>query len=148
MRQLVRAIILVAFAFLSNPVEAQTTVSVVNVTMRDPSSDSSLSSMEMKASPNSVKAGPIKFAVTNQSQSVVHEMILVQTDGSGKALPYNDKAGRVVESRIHRLGEVSDLKPGTSGTMTRTLKPGSYLLICNQPEHYKQGMWTSFVVTP
>ena len=34
------------------------------------------------------------------------------------------------------LGEVSELDPGKSGTLTLTIKPGKYLLVCNVPGHY------------
>jgi uncharacterized cupredoxin-like copper-binding protein len=53
----------------------------------------------------------------------------------------------VIEKRIHHLGEISDLKPGAKGTMTLDLKPGSYVVICNQPGHYKAGMMTALTVT-
>jgi uncharacterized cupredoxin-like copper-binding protein len=46
----------------------------------------------------------------------------------------------VIEKKIQRLGEISDLKPGAAGAMTLSLKAGSYVLICNQPGHYKAGM--------
>jgi Sulfocyanin (SoxE) domain len=39
------------------------------------------------------------------------------------------------------------LKPETSGKLTLNLKPGPYLLMCNQPGHWHAGMWTKFTVT-
>ena len=55
-------------------------------------------------------------------------------------LSYDEKRATVVEERIRSLGEISDLAPGASGKLAVNLKPGSYLLICNQPGHYKAGM--------
>jgi hypothetical protein len=44
-------------------------------------------------------------------------------------------------------GEVSELDPGKSGSVTVALKAGKYLLICNVPGHFGAGMWTEFTVT-
>jgi len=44
-------------------------------------------------------------------------------------------------------GEVPELDPGKSGTLSVSLQPGTYLLLCNQPGHYEAGMWTVFTVT-
>ena len=55
--------------------------------------------------------------------------------------------GEVIETRIKHLGEVPDLGPGRAGSLTLQLSPGTYLLICNQPNHYKAGMWTKLTVT-
>jgi uncharacterized cupredoxin-like copper-binding protein len=40
-----------------------------------------------------------------------------------------------------------DLPPGTKKTLTLTLKPGNYILMCNQPDHYKTGMKANLSVT-
>jgi uncharacterized cupredoxin-like copper-binding protein len=72
---------------------------------------------------------------------------VVASPPNGGKLPYDEKVGRVIENRIKDLGEVSDLPPGKSGSLTLTLTPGNYLLICNQPNHYRAGMWTRLTVT-
>ena len=123
------------------------TPSVVKVDMTDSTVDPSLQKMVMKADPQTVKAGPVTFEVSNGSKSLVHEMIVVSVADPGSPLPYDDKANRVIESKIKHLGEASDLKPGSRKTLKLTLKPGSYLLICNQTGHYHQGMTTTFTVT-
>jgi uncharacterized cupredoxin-like copper-binding protein len=53
----------------------------------------------------------------------------------------------VIETQLKSLGEVEELKPGKSGKLTLNLKPGSYLLMYNQPGHWHAGMWTKFTVT-
>ena len=118
----------------------------VNVTLEDASEGGNLSGMKMTATPDSVKAGRITLHATNKSQALVHEVIVVLPPANGAPLPYDDKEGRVIEKRIKDLGEVSDLPPGKSGSLTVRLVPGSYLLICNQPNHYKAGMWTKLTV--
>ena len=64
-----------------------------------------------------------------------------------KPLPYIDAENQVDEDKVGDKGEVSELDPGKSGTLTVALKPGKYLLICNVPGHYSAGMWTEFEVT-
>jgi uncharacterized cupredoxin-like copper-binding protein len=110
--------------------------SVVNVSLEDASSNGSLSGMKMTATPGSVKAGRITIHATNQSKGLVHEVIVVRPAANGAKMPYDEKTGRVIEKQIKDLGEVSDLPPGKSGSLTLNLIPGDYLLICNQPNHY------------
>ncbi len=119
----------------------------VNVLLEDASDGGNLSGMQMTATPDSVKSGRITIHATNASKGLMHEVIVVRAPANGAPLPYNDKAGKVVEKRIKDLGEVADLPPGKSGSITLQLAPGNYLLICNQPSHYKAGMWTKLTVT-
>ena len=49
--------------------------------------------------------------------------------------------------QTHSLGEVGDLPPGHSGKLTLNLKPGKYLLFCNESGHYADGMKTELTVT-
>jgi uncharacterized cupredoxin-like copper-binding protein len=101
----------------------------------------------MTATPDTVRAGRVTIHAANNSQGLVHEVIVVRATANGAALPYDDKNGRVIENKVKHLGEVSDLAPGKSGSLTLHLTPGNYLLICNQPNHYKAGMWTKLAVT-
>jgi uncharacterized cupredoxin-like copper-binding protein len=118
----------------------------VNVLLEDASEGGNLSGMKMTATPGSVIAGRVTIHATNKSQGLVHEVIIVAPPPNGAPLPYDDKEGRVIEKKIKDLGEVSDLPPGKSGSLTVRLDPGNYLLICNQPNHYKAGMWTKLAV--
>jgi uncharacterized cupredoxin-like copper-binding protein len=52
----------------------------------------------------------------------------------------------VDEDAAGHLGEVSELDPGASGTLTIDLKPGKYVLFCNLPAHFMNGMWTEITV--
>ena len=120
---------------------------IVHVDLMDPSTGSSVKDMTIKADEQSVKAGPVTFVVSNDSKDLVHEMIVVSVDKPDAPLPYDKKDDRVVESKIKDLGEASDLDPGQKKTLKLTLKPGTYLLMCNQPHHYMAGMETKLVVT-
>lgn len=120
---------------------------VVHVDLMDPSSGPLVKSMMIKTDQTSVKAGSVKFLVSNDSKTLVHEMIVVSVTDPNTPLPYDRKDDRVNESKIKDLGEASDLPPGTKKTLSLTLKPGDYMLMCNQPGHYKGGMKASLTVT-
>ncbi|MFZ5790660.1 MAG: hypothetical protein ACOY3L_08185 [Pseudomonadota bacterium] len=104
--------------------------------------------MTIRVDRPSVKAGPVTFDVTNWSQSLIHEMVVVAVDNPLAPLPYDYSQGRVMEGQVKTVGEVSDLTPNASGTVDLTLAPGSYLLICNVAGHYAAGMVTPLTVTP
>jgi uncharacterized cupredoxin-like copper-binding protein len=74
-------------------------------------------------------------------------MIVMQLQDPTKPLPYIDQENRVDEDKAGDKGEVSELDPGKTGSLTISLKPAKYLLICNVPGHYAAGMWTEFEVT-
>jgi uncharacterized cupredoxin-like copper-binding protein len=121
---------------------------VIHIDLMDPSSGPSRKSMMIKTDRQSVKAGPVTFMVSNDSKNLVHEMIVVSVADPNTPLPYDLKDDRVIESKIKDLGEASDLPPGTKKTLTLMLKPGDYILMCNQPAHYKTGMKANLTVTP
>lgn len=119
----------------------------VNVVLQDATDGGDVTGMKMIATPDSVKAGQITIHATNESKGLVHEVVVILAPKDGAPLPYDSKTAAVVEKRVKDIGEVPDLAPGKSGTLTLRLAPGNYLLICNQPSHYKAGMWTRLTVT-
>lgn len=110
--------------------------------------DLSKATMGIKTSPGEAKAGVVTFKVTNDSKDTIHEMIVMYLADPTKPLPYIDDEKRVDEDKAGDKGEVSELEPGKSGSLTVNLKAGTYLLICNVPGHYAAGMWTTFTVKP
>ena len=112
-----------------------------------PGLDLSKATMGMKLSSASAPAGVLTFRVTNNSNDTVHEMIVIYMADPTKQLPYIANENRVDEDKAGDKGEVSELDPGKSGSLTVNLKPGSYLLICNVPGHFAAGMWARFEVT-
>jgi uncharacterized cupredoxin-like copper-binding protein len=97
---------------------------------------------------HSIAAGRVTFEVNNNAEKTIHEMLVIPLKNTGTALPYLKNENRLDETKIHSLGEVSELDPGKSGTLKLTLKPGKYLLVCNVPGHYAGGMWTLLTVRP
>jgi uncharacterized cupredoxin-like copper-binding protein len=97
---------------------------------------------------HTIKAGAVTFEVKNNSEKTVHEMLVLPIKDTNTSLPYLKNESRLDESKTKSLGEVSELDPGKSGTLTLNLKPGKYLLTCNVPTHYMAGMWTLLTVGP
>jgi uncharacterized cupredoxin-like copper-binding protein len=112
-----------------------------------PGMDMSKATMGMKLSRKNAPAGVVTFKVTNASKDTVHEMIAMYRQDPTKPLPYLDAENRVDEDKAGDKGEVSELDPGQSGTLTVGLKPGKYVLICNVPGHFDSGMWAEVDIT-
>ena len=109
--------------------------------------DLSKATMGIKLDRNSAPAGVVTFKVNNVSKDTIHEMIVMYLQDPTKPLPYIDNENRVDEDKAGDKGEVSELDPGQSGTLSVPLRVGKYLLICNVPGHYAAGMWAEFEVT-
>lgn len=146
-KRLVAALLTIALSSpVLSPVAYAAAAQIVAVTLQDPSVDPSNSGMMIKADTTKVKAGRVTFEAINRSKDLVHEMLVVPAPPDGTELPYDTKTSMIIEKRVHSLGEISELKPGARGKVTLNLKAGTYLLLCNQPGHYKAGMSTKLVV--
>ena len=143
-RSLSGLLLLLALLVVCGHAEAAT--ATVNALLQDATTGSGVRSDRIVLDRRSVPAGKVTFHAVNQSKELVHELLVVRPE-PGQALPYDEKKAVVSEGRTHVLGEVDDLRPGASGTVTLDLEPGSYMLLCNQPGHYKSGMKTMFSVT-
>jgi uncharacterized cupredoxin-like copper-binding protein len=106
----------------------------------------------VKPSLKFVAAGKITFTAKNIG-TIKHEMVLVRVQ-PGTPLP-TAADGSVDEAAIpaaDKLGEVGNIKPKKSGTLTKTLTPGDYMLFCNLVStsggttfvHYAEGMHSEF----
>src|SRR5487761_1931123 len=106
-----------------------------------------LATMGVKVSTDHAPAGIVSFQVTNDSKDTIHEMVVAKLTDPGQPLPYDPKKSVVIEDKIAYLGEVEETDPGKSGTFTKALAPGQYILMCNIAGHFVAGMWTTFTVT-
>lgn len=120
---------------------------LLGIKLQDSSTDSSIAQMRIVLDRETIKPGHVTLHAENQSKNLVHEVIIARDDGA-KELPTDAKHARVIESRVKRLGEIADLAPGKSGTLTLNLNPGTYALFCNQPGHYQDGMFAKLTVAP
>ena len=107
--------------------------------------DHAMANMGLTLSQDHAKAGNVTFVVTNSAKETIHEMVVIPYPESGK-VPYSDKDAKFDEDAAGHLGEVSELEPGKAGSLSLDLKPGKYILSCNIPNHFANGMWAVFTV--
>ena len=117
-----------------------------NLGMAMSGGDMSKAMMGVFAVPSTVPAGEVTFTATNRSTDTIHEMILIKVTDPKKPLPYLAADNKIDEDAAGHLGEVSELDPSKSGSLTMKLDPGTYMLLCNIPGHYMAGMWTTITV--
>jgi uncharacterized cupredoxin-like copper-binding protein len=95
------------------------------------------------------KAGSATINAPNEGQ-VEHELVLFKTNMDPAKLPTAADSG-VDEEKLDKvaeeIGEIADVEPGESGSATFDLTPGKYVMFCNLPGHYVQGMYGSVTVT-
>lgn len=91
--------------------------------------------------PTSAKAGKITFVVKNTG-FLKHEFLVLKTNTKANKLP--QKGTTAVVSGL--IGKIAQYKGGLTKTLSLTLKPGHYILLCNVPAHYKAGQHVDFTV--
>jgi uncharacterized cupredoxin-like copper-binding protein len=96
-------------------------------------------------SPGSAAAGEVSFNITNNGPTT-HEFLIVKSEEDPASLQV-DKDDIVPEDSLDVVDEQEEIAPGTAPTLTADLEAGSYILMCNLPTHYEQGMHTGFTVT-
>ena len=90
-------------------------------------------------------AGRVKITAPNDGK-VVHELVLLKTNrdpGSFEAPGGEVDEKALEESGAEIPGEIADVPPGKTKSVTVDLKPGKYAMICNVPGHYQRGMYGS-----
>lgn len=107
-----------------------------------------LAGMGITTTATPLTAGEIAFNVKNDSTTMVHEMVVVPIADATTPPVYDAVAMAVDEGAAGAIGEVEELAPGASGSVTLHLAAGTYILICNVPGHYAAGMWTVITVAP
>jgi len=125
---------------------AATASKVIAVQLLDATDDPSMAGMQLTIDQDTVPAGPITFAVTNRSKSVTHELLVVKLPSQDPKLPYDEKDSKVVEGKLTKVVDSDDIKPGVKKMITVVMKPGDYLLICNQAGQYLAGMRATLTV--
>ena len=97
--------------------------------------------------PDSAPAGEITFDITNDAEQT-HEFVVFKTDLAPDQLP-TDEDGDVDEAGegVEHIDEIEDIGAGSTQSLTVNLDAGSYVLICNLPGHYAQGMHAGFTVS-
>ncbi len=89
-------------------------------------------------------AGSVEISAPNVG-GVMHELVLAKTNLDPAKLP-TVAGGEVDEEALDVPGEIPDVAAGSTGTATIDLEPGKYVMFCNLPAHYAQGMYGSLTV--
>ena len=120
---------------------------VLGVKLEDSSTDPAITHMRITLNHGTLTPGRVTFEAVNESKALKHEVVVVRERGTGD-LPIDPQHDRINEHAVRRLGEIADLAPGETGKLTLNLGPGTYLLLCDEPGHYKDGMAAKLVVAP
>ena len=108
----------------------------VGVTLRD---------FAIELDDTSAPAGEVTFDVHNDGPSI-HEFVVFKSDLAPDALPTDDE-GLVEEGEsFEPIDEIEDIADGADHELTIDAEAGDYVLICNLPGHYAQGMAVGFTV--
>jgi uncharacterized cupredoxin-like copper-binding protein len=94
--------------------------------------------------PTEVAVGEVTFTINNEGPSA-HEFVVIESDTAPGDLPVED--GLVSEDGVTVIGEAEDVAPSTTVPLTLELEAGQYVIICNLPGHYEQGMYTGLKAT-
>ena len=101
-------------------------------------------------SPNepTLKAGSTVIEAPNEG-SVEHELVVFKTDKNPADLP-TEANGDVDEEQLDKEageeGEIADVEAGETKSEKFKLTPGKYVIFCNLPGHYAQGMYGTITV--
>lgn len=98
-------------------------------------------------SSGSLAAGELSFEGLNEG-TLTHEfeVFRVPEGVDADALPLDGDTARADEL-LELVDEVEDIAPGTSATLSLSLDPGGYAVLCNLAGHYENGMHATFTVT-
>ncbi|MCH7578655.1 MAG: hypothetical protein IIB22_00225 [Chloroflexi bacterium] len=99
----------------------------------------------VSASPDSIPAGEITFAVSNEG-NIGHNLRIIKTDLPADALPLDSTGLAVDEGAVNVVAQSPELRSGETDEIITTLEAGSYVLICNIAGHYDAGMNAAFTV--
>lgn len=95
------------------------------------------------------KAGRTTIEAPNEG-SMEHELVLFKTNMNPAKLP-TEANGGVDEEKLDEVaeeaGEIADVEAGKSKSEEFDLTPGRYVMFCNIPGHYAQGMYGTLTVT-
>jgi uncharacterized cupredoxin-like copper-binding protein len=95
----------------------------------------------------SLPAGSTTFDISNDAEQT-HEFVVIKTDLDAADLPTDDSGDVDEEGEgIQPVDEVEDIAAGSTESLTVDLDAGNYVVICNLPGHYRQGMHSSFTVS-
>jgi uncharacterized cupredoxin-like copper-binding protein len=93
--------------------------------------------------PDSAEAGSLTFSATNDGTET-HEIEIFSGDVDPSTLPVEDNVAST--EGLALVDEIEDITPGSSADLTVDLDAGQYVVMCNLPGHFEQGMYSTFAV--
>lgn len=135
---------------------ARVTVSLVDMPMMSGTGDPAPLGvpMRLRSAVTTVPAGQVTFVAANLGARTHELVVLPLASGQLAGARAAASDGKVAEDAS--LGEASascsagsgeGIAPGATGWVTLTLAPGRYELLCNEANHYADGMRTELDVT-
>lgn len=107
--------------------------------------NATLTSYKITLDQSTITPGKVTFHIKNAATDMKHEFVVFKTDLDAANLPL-DADGNVAEDQLQKVDE-KELDPGASADLViDNLPAGHYAIVCNQPGHYKQGMYINFTV--
>ena len=106
-----------------------------------------LSEFKIGVPQTTLPAGTATLSITNKG-STQHELLVFRTDLAPGAFPL-DADGSVQEDApgMNKVSDGDNIDPGKGQTRSVDLsRPGTYVLVCNLPGHFRSGMYTTLTV--
>jgi uncharacterized cupredoxin-like copper-binding protein len=104
-----------------------------------------LSDFKIELDESTAPAGKVTFDIENNGPST-HEFVVFKTDLAADALPTKDGDVDEEGEGVEAIDEVEDIEADSTKTLDVDLDAGKYVVICNLPGHYKQGMYDTLTV--
>ena len=104
-----------------------------------------LDEYHVKLSQEATSAGKLTFNVHNGGKEK-HEFVVIKTDLDPGALPQEGSKIKEDATGVEHVGELDGVDAGKDRSLTMDLKAGTYVFICNIPDHAHEGMVARFTV--
>ena len=105
-----------------------------------------LSEWKVAMNRKTAEAGEVTFWIANKG-TMEHEFLVVRTDYPDGEIPLDGDHFSEDAEGVTVVDEIPEFEVGLIKELTLELAPGAYQLLCNIPNHYKNGMHVSFTVT-
>lgn len=90
-----------------------------------------------------VPSGRTALEISNVGE-LVHEVEVFSGATEGRVLPVRSSVADTTGLTL--IDEVEDILVESNASLVVDLAPGTYLVMCNLPEHYQTGMWAFLTV--
>ena len=103
------------------------------------------SEWKIQLSNDTVSSGENTFRINNAGTQE-HEFVVIRTDVAADKLPVENGEVTLDASGLSAIGKKQGIAAGQTVDLPLTLTTGTYVLICNIPGHYQQGMHVELTV--